>query len=679
MQINRLIVILIACFSFFHINAAEPPNVLHIVVDDLGVVDVGFMGDARYETPNIDQLASEGIVFTNGYAPAANCAPSRASVLTGQQPMSHGVYTVNSSERGDDATRKLIPVPNTKFVDDEFVLLTEVFQDEGYLTCQIGKWHIGEDPTTQGVDINIAGNHRGSPNTYFSPYGNPFLEDGAEGEYLTDRLTDEAIRFLEKHRDERFFLYLPYFTVHTPLEGKAHLVAKYEDREGVNPLYAAMVECLDDNIGRLMEALDNLGLADDTIVVFTSDNGGIRKFSPQDPYRAGKGSYYEGGIRVPLVIRWPGVIEPDSTSDVPVTGLDFYPTYLDVLGLDAEGRALDGVNLMPLLSGKGTIDDRALYWHFPIYLQAYDPATDDGRDPLFRTRPGTAMRYGKWKLHEYYEDGAYELYNLEEDIGETNNLADEKPEKLAELKAKLDAWKTANNAPEPTEPNPLYDPSKDIWQPNPEGVGSTIDAAPEGGTLYLASDLLKSKAPSVMLSGDPVATGDCPFGTAVLFDGFDDQIYIKETPLKGMNRFTVEVLLRPDAGGTLEPRFLHIGEVSKDRIMLEGRLTDSGEWALDSYLRAGKEWLVLLDREMLHPVGEWAHVALVVEDGHAKNYVNGKFELEGELPFDPVDTGVVSIGARSNRKHWFKGAIYSVRITPKALEPKDFTPVGGKP
>lgn len=449
-------------FLLQYAQADERPNVLHIVVDDLGVMDVGFMGDDRYETPNIDQLASEGMVFTNGYAPAANCAPSRASVLTGRYPMSHGVYTVASSERGEDSTRKLIPTPNKRHVDEEHFLLTEAFQQAGYTTCQIGKWHIGEDPTTQGVDFNIGGNHRGSPKSYFSPYQNPKLTDGPDGEYLTDRLTDEAIDFLNENKDKRFFLYFPYFTVHTPLQGRPDLVQKYVDRDDINPEYAAMVESLDYNVGRLMKALDDLGLSDTTIVVFTSDNGGIRKFSKQDPYRAGKGSYYEGGVRVPFTVRWTGKVQAGSTCDVPVTGLDFYPTYLDILGMDLEDTPLDGVDLMPLLTETATIEERPLFWHFPIYLQAYDPESDGSRDPLFRTRPGSTMRYGKWKLHHYFEDDAYELYDLEADVGETKNIAEANPEKVEEFAAILNTWRLQHNAPVPTEPNPEYNPATDI-------------------------------------------------------------------------------------------------------------------------------------------------------------------------------------------------------------------------
>lgn len=461
--ITRLLSLLWLCLPIFGCTASvNRPNVVHIVADDLGVVDVGFMGDERYHTPNLDRLAKQSMVFTEGYAPAANCAPSRACVMTGQNPTFHGVYTVGSSKRGQASTRKIIPTPNTRYVADEHVLLTEIFKELGYVTTSIGKWHIGEDPTTQGVDINIAGTGHGSPGKggYFSPYLNPKLSDGPVGEYLTDRIGAEAVRFIENYKDRPFFLYLPFFSVHTPIQGKPELVAKYADRDDVNPEYAAMVESLDQNVGQVLAALDRLGLADETIVVFTSDNGGIRKFSKQDPYRAGKGSYYEGGVRVPFTVRWPGVVKPGTKSDTPVTGLDFYPTYLDILGLKAN-KPLDGVSLLGLLQGTGTLEKRPLFWHFPIYLQAYDPKTDDGRDPLFRTRPGSTMRYGKWKLHHYFEDMAYELYDLETDIGERNNLAEAKPEKLKELVAMLDAWRTEYNAPIPSTPNPKYDPSTD--------------------------------------------------------------------------------------------------------------------------------------------------------------------------------------------------------------------------
>ena len=445
---------------FFSINlfADQAPNVIHINVDDLGVMDVGFMGDKRYSTKNIDKLASQGMIFTNGYAPAANCAPSRACVLSGQFPTRHGVYTVGSSERGSVSQRKLIPTKNTEYVDDSNFVLTEAFKEAGYVTCQVGKWHIGKDPKTQGVDVNIGGSSWGHPKSYFSPYKNPNLSDGPKGEYLTDRLTDEAIKFVTESKKKKFFLYFPYYTVHTPLQGRKDLKEKYKNNKDVNADYAAMIECLDENVGRLMKAVDELGLTENTIVVFTSDNGGIRKVSKQDPFRAGKGSYYEGGVRVPFAIRWPAKIKAGTKSDYPVTGLDFYPTYLDICGIKLQDKVLDGISIFPELTGKSTLPERPLFWHFPIYLQAYSAGNDGSRDPLFRTRPGSTVRLGKWKLHEYFEDGDIELYNLESDIGETNNLAEKNPEKAKELLSILNNWRKEYNAPVPAEKNPKYNP-----------------------------------------------------------------------------------------------------------------------------------------------------------------------------------------------------------------------------
>jgi arylsulfatase A-like enzyme len=421
-------------------------------------MDVGFMGDQRYQTPNIDRLAAQGMIFTQGYAAAANCAPSRACALSGQYPMRHGVYTVGSSSRGSDKTRKLIPTKNSSHVPENNLVLTEVFQKAGYTTCQIGKWHISQEPTTQGVDINVGGSSWGHPKSYFSPYRNPKLKDGPKGEYLTDRLTDEAIQFLKDHQHKKFFLYFPYYTVHTPLQGRKDLVPKYQNTS-LNPNYAAMIEALDENIGRLLNAVDQLGLYERTMVIFTSDNGGIRSISSQAPLRAGKGSYYEGGVRVPFAIRWPQHIKAESHNSTPVTGLDFYPTFLEAAGLEVpEGKLLDGHSLLPILTQKETLINRTLFWHFPIYLQAYNPKDDDGRDPLFRTRPGSSMRDGKWKLHEYFEDSAYELYDLESDPGERKNLASSHPEKVMELSKKLNTWRASLKAPVPTELNSKYDP-----------------------------------------------------------------------------------------------------------------------------------------------------------------------------------------------------------------------------
>lgn len=445
-------------------STSTPPNIILIVVDDLGWRDVGFMGSTYYETPNLDALSSSSLVFTNAYAGAANCAPSRACLLSGQNTPRHGIYTVSPSDRGHKKTRKLIPTPNTKTLADSVLTLAEVLHTEGYATCSIGKWHIGEDPTSQGFDINIGGTHAGHPKTYFSPYENPNLKDGPEGEYLTERLSSEAVHFIRNHQEQPFFLYLPYFTIHTPLQGKPELVHKYEGEkmsggQGRNPHYAAMIETMDSGIGYILRTLKSLALDENTLIIFTSDNGGISYLSRQHPLRAGKGSYYEGGIRVPFLVNWPERIREGRVSETPITLLDVYPTILDLLGLQKPGgKLLDGISLKDHILDDAVVAERPLYWHFPIYLQAYRKGEDESRDSLFRTRPGTVMRLGKWKLHEYFEDGALELYDLSEDLGETNDLSAGQPEKTAELHRMMQEWRRETQAPVPKEGNPDYDP-----------------------------------------------------------------------------------------------------------------------------------------------------------------------------------------------------------------------------
>jgi len=446
--------------------AAEKPNIIYINIDDLGWADLGYNGSKIYETPHIDKLASQSMNFTNGYAPAANCAPSRASCLTGQWSPRHGVYTVNNSDRGKASTRKLIPIKNTLHIKDSNLTLGGALKAAGYKTATMGKWHITKDPLKNGFDINIGGTSAGGPYNggYHSPFKYPNLEVKEKGVYLTDRLTDNAIKFIQTDHGKPFFLYLPYFAVHGPIQGKRDKIAYYNkkigDKKGgqTNAAYAAMVTTVDDNVGRVMKALDDAGVADNTIVVFTSDNGGVWKVSKQYPLRAGKGAYYEGGIREPFLIRWPAKIKPGK-SDTPVSGLDFFPTFLAAAGAEKpKGKILDGHNLLPMMTGKAKLEDRALYWHFPIYLQAYAKKGEkvQTQDPLFRTRPGSAIRRGDWKLIQYFENNDLELYNLKEDIGEANNLADKNPKKVKELLSELEAWRKKTNAPVPTKKNPAY-------------------------------------------------------------------------------------------------------------------------------------------------------------------------------------------------------------------------------
>ncbi len=449
-----------ACAAPRSRTGGRKPNIVYVNIDDMGWTDLGFMGSRYYETPHIDRLASEGMVFTHAYAPAANCAPSRACCLSGQYTPRHGVYTVGSSERGSAKHRKLIPTENSTVLPDEKVTIAEVLRTGGYVTCHAGKWHLGADPKTQGFDVNIGGYEAGHPRSYFSPYKNPNLTDGPKGEHLADRLTDEVMGFVEANKDKPFFLHFAPYSVHTPLQAKVDVIAKYKGKPPTNrhknAVYAAMVETLDTNIGRLMGKLDELKLRDNTFVLFCSDNGGVYKISKQWPLRAGKGSYYEGGIREPMIVRWPGKVTPGAKCETPVCGIDFYPTFLDVAGLEKPaGYLLDGVSLMPVLTGNSKLSERPLFWHFPIYLQGGNAET---QDVLFRTRPGSAVLLGNWKLIEYFEDGgSLELYNLKDDPSEKSNRARKEPRKVAELHSLLKKWRARVEAPVPDQANPRYD------------------------------------------------------------------------------------------------------------------------------------------------------------------------------------------------------------------------------
>ena len=437
-----------------------PPNIIMIVVDDLGWSDVGYNQTTDLlETPHIDGLAKQSLRFDNAYAGAANCAPSRAVLMSGQYGPRHGIYTVSPSARGDVRTRKLIPIKNQRGLKPDVITLAEALKTAGYATGHFGKWHLGDDPDTQGFDVNVAGSHQGMTFHYFSPYKLKNIEDGKEGEYLTDRLTTEAIDWIETKKDGPFFAYLPYYTVHTPFQAPAEKIEKYL-RKGVGDkkqaTYAAMVELMDSNVGRILNSLESEDLAENTLVIFTSDNGGYRMSSFPSPLRAGKGSYYEGGIRVPLLVRWLKEITPDIDS-IPVINADFYPTLLSLAKAQWPNQKLDGMDLTATFLGQKQPLSRDLFWHFPVYLQAHNAATDQGQDPLFRTRPGSAIRSGDWKLIHYFESDEYELYNLAIDMGEQKNLAQKYPEKTRALAENLYAWRKEIKADMPTELNTEYD------------------------------------------------------------------------------------------------------------------------------------------------------------------------------------------------------------------------------
>ena len=436
------------------------PNIIMIVVDDLGWSDVGYNQTTDLlETPNIDGLAKQSLRFDHAYAGAANCAPSRAVLMSGQYGPRHGIYTVSPSARGDAKTRKLIPTKNQRGLKPEVITLAEALKNAGYATGHFGKWHLGDDPDTQGFDINVAGSHQGMTFHYFSPYKLPNIDDGEDGEYLTDRLTSEVINWVKMKKESPFFAYLPYYSVHTPFQAPANTIEKYQQKgiqDEKQATYAAMVELMDSNVGRILETLEAEDIADNTLVIFTSDNGGYRMSSFPTLIRAGKGSYYEGGIRVPLLVRWPGKITPNIDPTL-VINADFYPTLLGLANAEFPNQVLDGMDLSSAFLGKQVVESRDLFWHFPVYLQAHHAPTDQGQDPLFRTRPGSAMRSGDWKLIHYFEHDEYELYNLSNDVGERVNLATELPEKLNELKEKLEAWRKDVGADIPRELNPEYD------------------------------------------------------------------------------------------------------------------------------------------------------------------------------------------------------------------------------
>lgn len=437
------------------------PNIIYINADDLGVMDVGY-NNSKYRTPNIDRLRAEGMLFTEGYAPAANCAPSRACVLSGQVGPRHGVYTVKSSERGNAKDRKLIPTKNTLHLEPDNLTIPAVLKAAGYTTIHLGKWHVGKDPLTQGIDINIGGDSTGSPaGGYFVPFKKGsmarFDKEYPKSTHRVDIYADQAIRFMRAQGEQPFFMHMAFYSVHTPLAPVPDLVDKYAGSD-LNATYASMVEKMDEGIGKIIDEVDALGLRERTLIVFSSDNGGVTDHASQKPYRAGKGSYFEGGIRVPLVVSWKGRVKANSVCKTPVTGIDFYPTFIEAAGLPTpEGKQLDGQSLLPLLDQADGFAERALFWHFPIYLQGYKNK-GDFHDPFFRTRPGSVIRMGKWKLHEYFEDGRLELYDLDAEIGERTNLAASYPEQAAQLHARLKEWRAQTGAPVPTEKNLKYKP-----------------------------------------------------------------------------------------------------------------------------------------------------------------------------------------------------------------------------
>jgi arylsulfatase A len=434
-------------------NRQVPPNVVFILIDDLGWADLECYGNRYYETPQIDRLAAQGMRFTDAYAACPVCSPTRASILTGKYPA-----TLNLTDfipgHWRPYARLVVPDFNQLLPPRE-ITLAEALKARGYSAGYFGKWHLGppaNDPDRHGFDVSLVSSGR-----HFAPRFNtrPKIEV-PEGAYLADVLTDQAVNFMRAHRDGPFLLYLAHYAVHIPLEAKAELVRKFQGKprpadRAAHPTYAAMLESVDQSVGRIVAELEALSLAEQTVVVFFSDNGGLRRrfdekgpiVTSNAPLRAEKGTLYEGGIRVPLIVRWPGVAEPGSTCTVPVSSVDLLPTLVEIAG-GAVPAEVDGVSLVPLLRGSGELDREAIYWHYPHY---------------HHSTPAGAVRAGDYKLLEFYEDGKLELYNLKEDIGETRNLARRMPDKAEALRGLLHAWRERVGAKMPTA-NSDYEPKR---------------------------------------------------------------------------------------------------------------------------------------------------------------------------------------------------------------------------
>lgn len=436
------------------------PNVIFILVDDLGWTDLSSYGSEYYHTPNVDKLANQGIKFTNAYAASNVCSPTRASILTGKYPAT--LHLTDYIPGKDFPNAKLKPPKWQKYLDTSQVTIAEVFEKNGYKTAHIGKWHLGEDaiywPENQGFDINIGGWSKGQPVKnikkgkygYFSPYGNPRLKDKKDGEYLTQRLTTEATKFIKEHKNTPFFLNFWLYSVHTPLQASQKKINKYNKlvdttKSHKNPIYASMVEHMDDAVGQIINTLKELKLNKNTIIVFTSDNGGLignhprfkEKVTSNIPLRSGKGDMYEGGIRVPCIVSYPNKIKI-RIENTPIISLDFFPTLVDLSGLSQKTETeIEGISLAPLLLKNQPIRSRSLFWQYPHYHS-------EG------AVPHSAVRFEKHKLIHNLETDSLELYNLEKDIGETNNLAYTNENLKKQLFLKLQKWKLFSKAQSPT-------------------------------------------------------------------------------------------------------------------------------------------------------------------------------------------------------------------------------------
>jgi len=459
-RILFFVTVSIVLFACKHIGDQDKPNIVFILIDDLGWTDVGFMGSEFYETPNIDELANEGMVFTNAYAACAVCSPTRASIITGRYPVRSGItdWIRPYYLRGEklkrpvnyvgDSSRKLLCPPNPYWMELKEVTLAEMLKETGYTTLHVGKWHLGGEkfhPEKQGFDLNIGGCDYGQPPSYFDPYTNKRLPEGIptlpakiEREYLTDREADEVVNFINDHNNLPFYVNLCHYAVHTPIQAKEENIEYFKDKEKENdqdnPVYASMIKSVDDAVGKIVSALKKNNLLDNTIIIFFSDNGGHNAYTSNLPLRSGKGNPWEGGIRVPMIVFWPKEVSPGQICTTPVSSVDFFPTLCDAADLSIpDSLLLDGVDLSPLFKGNDLPENRDIFWHFPHYRD-YESVT-----------PYSIIRSGKWKMIRFWE-GQTELYDLENDISERLNLADSLPDQVAAMNQKLDNWLTESGA-----------------------------------------------------------------------------------------------------------------------------------------------------------------------------------------------------------------------------------------
>ena len=450
-------------------RSGSKPNLVFILADDLGWTDVGCYGSRYYETPHIDRMADEGLRFAAGYTCGPNCQPTRAALMSGQYSPRTGVYTVGGIDRFNWRSRSLRPVDNVTSLPRDKVTIAQALKAAGYATAMFGKWHLGQKgeyhPSRRGFDEAIVSSGR-----HFDFNTIP-RTDYPSGTYLADFLTDKAVDFIRRHREKPFFLYLPHFGVHSPYQAKKELIARFADKPAVrghhDPTYAAMIASVDDSVGRVLAVLGELELSENTLVVFSSDNGGVGGYlregiqsgtvTDNAPLRGGKGMLYEGGVRVPYIFHWPGRITPGETCDTPINSVDLYPTLLEFAGARPPAdQPLDGVSYASLLTGgvKKELPREAIYWHFPGYLGA--------GEGTWRTTPVGVIRTGDWKLMEFFEDGRLELYSLREDIGERKDLSAAMPDKVRQLHAQLESWRKTIGAPMPTPHDP-----RSVSEPQP--------------------------------------------------------------------------------------------------------------------------------------------------------------------------------------------------------------------